>query len=122
MMKFAKFFVGDNVYTEWDDIPDDALIEKVEIDFLGLGATFETLPIFRLEGCSMYMFQKYGKVAIGGNGVRYNTFSGFQIGGKREGVGWVVMDAHFDEKVVRVSIVPEVTTISIKKGLDYVTK
>lgn len=115
MKSFVWFELeGGSVVEDWNKI--QGRIKRIKLDVVTLGLSANP-PYIILEGYEKYMHQKYAMVGVGVSGKSVNVpFAGLQIGGYKGDAGWVVLDVNFLERVVRVNLTREITSIAIKEG------
>ncbi len=108
------FFYDENNFTEdWNSIEK---ISKIKVDILGL-KNVNGIPSLELEGYAKYVFQKYASAVIMGTGQgKVTKLAGFQIGGFKEGVGWVVLDINFKTGKISTTLSKEITSTAVKEG------
>lgn len=108
------FFNKDEYTDDWNSIEK---ISKIKVDILGL-KNVNGVPSLELEGYDKYMFQKYLSAVIMGTGQDFLTeLAGFQIGGFKEEVGWLVIDINFKTGKISTALSKELTSIAIKEGV-----
>jgi len=117
-MDCVKYYTNDGrIIKNYEALrPKEDVITKIEIDFIGLGKV-DGFPLFVLEGYQKYMFQKYSFTPLGKGG-QIIPLAGFQVGGYRNKVGWVIFDVNLSSRKIKTFLLSEITSIAIIKGIE----